>query len=133
MELAENFFSQKSVAHGRSVTPFFLAKRPLSPPKKNCLSSEANIGLFVQNFDNGSTLQLRSICGGNDVSGYPNAHPQPEKVLKHLIYVCHGHGMQSEKFYRLNQRIEAWFAHLHQVGIHSIFLNLREASVVVMV
>jgi hypothetical protein len=34
MELAENFFSQKSVARGRSVTPFFWAKRPLSPPKK---------------------------------------------------------------------------------------------------
>ncbi len=32
MELAENFFSQKSVARGRSVTPFFWAKRPLSPP-----------------------------------------------------------------------------------------------------
>ena len=46
------FFSQKSVARGRSVTPFFWAKHPLPPPpKKNCLSSEANIGLFVQNFN----------------------------------------------------------------------------------
>jgi hypothetical protein len=34
----------------------------LSPPqKKTCLSSEANIGLFVQNFNNGSMSQLRSI------------------------------------------------------------------------
>ena len=62
MELAENFFSQKSViARKRSVTPFFWAKRPLSPPKKNCLSSEANIGLFLQNFNNGSMSQLQSI------------------------------------------------------------------------
>ena len=63
MELAENFFSQKSViARKRSVTPFFGAKRPLPPPpKKNCLSSEANIGLFLQNFNNGSKSQLRSI------------------------------------------------------------------------
>ena len=29
-----DFFSQKSVAPGRSVTPFFWAKCPLSPPKK---------------------------------------------------------------------------------------------------
>jgi hypothetical protein len=46
---------------------------PLPPPKKTCLSSEAHIGLFVQNFIinvvyfnkssklNGSTLQLRSM------------------------------------------------------------------------
>ncbi len=53
---------------------FFLGKTPPSPPqKKTCLSSEAHIGLFVQNFIinvvyfnkssklNGSTLQLRSI------------------------------------------------------------------------
>ncbi len=63
MELAENFFSRKSViARKRSDTPFFWAKRPLPPPRKNCLSSEANIGLFVQNFNNGSTSQLRSIA-----------------------------------------------------------------------
>ena len=62
MELAENFFSQKSVlSRGRSVTPFFGWNAPFPPPKKNCLSSEANIGLFVQNFNNGSTSQLRSI------------------------------------------------------------------------
>ncbi len=46
------FFSWKSVAHGWSVTPFFGAKRPLSPLKKQtCLSSEAHIRLFVQNFN----------------------------------------------------------------------------------
>ncbi len=38
IELAKEFFSWKSVARGWSVTPFFQAKRPLSPPKKkNCL------------------------------------------------------------------------------------------------
>jgi hypothetical protein len=30
---------------------------------------------------------LGSVCGGNGVSVKPCAHPQPEKVLKHLIYV----------------------------------------------
>jgi hypothetical protein len=35
-----------------------------------------------------------SICGGNGVSVKPYTHPQPEKVFKRLIYVCHGHGMQ---------------------------------------
>jgi hypothetical protein len=38
-----------------------LGKTPPFPPKKNCLSSEAYIGLFLQNFNNGSTSQLRSI------------------------------------------------------------------------
>ena len=72
MELVENYFSQKSViARGRSVTPFFWAKRPLSPPpKKNCLSSEANIGLFLQNFNNGSTSQLRSIARKRSVTPF---------------------------------------------------------------
>jgi hypothetical protein len=31
-----------------------------------------------------------SISGGNNVNEMPYAHPQPEKVLKPLIYVCHG-------------------------------------------
>jgi hypothetical protein len=34
IELVEDFFSWKSVAHGWSVTPFFWAKCPLSPPPK---------------------------------------------------------------------------------------------------
>ncbi len=71
MELAENFFSQKSVARGRSVTPFFGQNALFPPPPKNCLSSKANIGSFVQNFNNGSTSQLWSIFSnygaiGND-------------------------------------------------------------------
>ncbi len=46
------FFSWKSVAHGWSITPIFGAKRPLSSQKKQtCLSSEAHIRLFVQNFN----------------------------------------------------------------------------------
>jgi len=57
-----------------------------------------------------------NICGGNGVRVKPYAHPQPEKRLKHLIYVYHGHGMQFERFYSLNQSIVAWFAHLHKVG-----------------
>jgi hypothetical protein len=36
------------------------------------------------------------------------AHPQPEKVLKNLIYVGHGHGMQFERFYSLIQSVVAW-------------------------
>ncbi len=32
------------------------------------------------------------------------AHPQPDKALKHLIYVWHGHGMQFERFYSLNRQ-----------------------------
>jgi hypothetical protein len=59
-----------------------------------------------------------SVCAGNDVSVKPYAHPQPEKVLNHLIYVSHGHGMQLERFYILNQSIMAWFIHFHQVGFH---------------
>ncbi len=35
----------------------------------------------------------------------PYAHPQPEKALKHLIYLWHGHGMQYESFYSLTQSI----------------------------
>jgi hypothetical protein len=56
-----------------------------------------------------------SVCSGNHVNVKPYAHPHPKKVLKHLIYVCHGHGMQFERFYTLDQCVVAWFAHLHQV------------------
>jgi hypothetical protein len=54
----------------------------------------------------------------------PYAHPQPEKVLKYLMWVCHGHGMQFERFYSLNQSIVAWFSHLHQVVFHPTFPNM---------
>ncbi len=50
----------------------------------------------------------------------PYAQPQPEKVLKSLINVWHGHGMQFERFYSLNQSVAAWSAHLHQVGISQL-------------
>ena len=63
------FFSQKSVypAEG-ALHPFFGRNAPFPPPQKNCLSSEANIGLFVQNFNNGSTSQLQSINKVYDLS-----------------------------------------------------------------
>jgi hypothetical protein len=48
-----------------------------------------------------------SICGGNVVSVKPYAHPESVKVLKPLIYVSHGCGMQFEKFYRLNKSVVA--------------------------
>jgi hypothetical protein len=54
----------------------------------------------------------------------PYAHPQPEKVLKPLTYVYHGHGMQFERFYSLNQSVVAWFAHLHEVGLQPTLTNL---------
>ena len=47
----EFFFSETRTIPRKERYTLFWAKRPLSPPKKNCLSSEANIGLFVQNFN----------------------------------------------------------------------------------
>ena len=45
----------------------------------------------------------RNVCGGNGVSVLPYAHSQKlVKVQKHLIYVCYGCGMQSQRFYGLN-------------------------------
>ncbi len=58
------------------------------------------------------------------VSVKPYAHPQLEKVLKPLICVSHGYGMQFEMFYSLNQSIVAWFAHLHQVGFQPALRTL---------
>jgi hypothetical protein len=65
-----------------------------------------------------------SVCGGNNVNVKQYPHPQPETVLKHLVYICHGHGIQFERFYSLNQSILAWFAHLHQVGFQPTHTNL---------
>ena len=56
------------------------------------------------------------ICGNNDVSVQPYAHPQQMEVFKHLVYVCHGYGMQFERFYSLIHSVVAWFAHLHHLG-----------------
>ncbi len=36
----------------------------------------------------------------------------------------HGHGMRFKKFYSLNQRVGAWFAHLHQVCFQPFLTNL---------
>ncbi len=71
------------------------------------------------------------VGGGINVIVKPYAHSQPEKVLKHLIYVWHGHGMQFERFYRLNQSIVAWT--LASGRISANFPKSGEASVVVMV
>jgi hypothetical protein len=63
MELAEIFFLRSPYySQWKERYTLFLGETPpFPPPKKNCLSSKANIGLFVQNFNNGSTSQLRSI------------------------------------------------------------------------
>ena len=57
----EFFFSEIRSLRKERYTLFWGETPPFPPPKKNCLSSKANIGLFVQNFNNGSTSQLRSI------------------------------------------------------------------------
>ncbi len=67
---------------------------------------------------------LGNFCGGIQVNVKSYVHPQPEKALKQLKYVCHGHGMQFERFYSLNQSVVAWFAHLHQVGFQPTLPNL---------
>jgi hypothetical protein len=64
-----------------------------------------------------------SVRGGNDVNVTSYAHPQPEKALKHLIYVWHGHGMQFERFCCLNQSVVAWFAHFHKGGFEPTLTN----------
>ena len=55
----EIFFSEIRSPRKERYTLFLGETPPFPPPKKNCLSSKANIGLFVQNFNNGSTSQLR--------------------------------------------------------------------------
>ncbi len=61
MELAENFFSQKSViARKRSVTPFFGEKRPLSPPpKKTASAAKPILACFYKTL----TMGARRSCG----------------------------------------------------------------------
>ena len=61
MELAENFFSRKSViARGRSVTPFFWAKGPLSPPpKKTASAAKPILACFYKTL----TMGARRSCG----------------------------------------------------------------------
>ncbi len=39
------------------------------------------------------------ICGGNSVIVEPYAFAQPEKVLKHLKHVSHGHGIEEEHYW----------------------------------
>ncbi len=72
------------------------------------------------------TLTNLGICVGNDVNVKPYAHTQPEKVVNLLMYVWPGHRMQFERFYRLNQSIVAWFAHLHLVGFRPTLANLEK-------
>ena len=49
-------------------------------------------------------LNLWNICGGGGVlvQPYVYANPQQMKVLKHLLYVGYGYGMQFVRFYSLN-------------------------------
>jgi hypothetical protein len=52
----------------------------------------------------------------------PYAHPQPEMVLKHLMYVRHGCGIQFESFFSLNQSVVVWLVHVqHQEGFQPTF------------
>jgi hypothetical protein len=61
MELAEIFFSQKSViARKRSVTPFFGAKLPLSPPPKKTASAAKPILACLYKT---LTMGARCSCG----------------------------------------------------------------------
>jgi hypothetical protein len=46
-----------------------------------------------------------NLCVCNGMNVLPYAHPQLCKVIKHLIYVCHGYGMQFERFYSLNDSV----------------------------
>ena len=48
-----------------------------------------------------------TVCCGNVVSVHPYDHTQLEKVLKHLLYVCYGCGMQFERFYSLTHSLVA--------------------------
>ena len=57
-----------------------------------------------------------NLCGGNGVSVLSYPHPQLFKVLKHLIYVWHGCGMQFERFYSLNDSVLGSFPHWHHLG-----------------
>ncbi len=61
MELAEIFFFQKSViARGRSVTPFFWAKRPLSsPPQKTASAAKPILACLYKTL----TMGARRSCG----------------------------------------------------------------------
>ena len=60
----------------------------------------------------------------NGVNVQPYTCPQSQlKVLKHLIYVWHGCGMQTETFYTLKHRVSAWFAHLICLSFWPTFLT----------
>jgi hypothetical protein len=50
------------------------------------------------------------------VSVLPYPHPQLFQVFKDPIYVCHGCGMQIERFYSLNDSVVGSFPHLHHLG-----------------
>ncbi len=61
MELAKNYFSQKSVIAPR--TPFFGAKRPLSPPpKKNASAAKPILACLYKTL----TMGARCSCGQLD-------------------------------------------------------------------
>jgi hypothetical protein len=55
--------------------------------------------------DNLSSQIFGYVYGGNGVRVQSYAHPQQMKVLKHLLYVGYGCGMQFERFYSLNHSI----------------------------
>ena len=80
MELAEIFFSQKSViARKRSVTPFFWAKRPLSPsPQKTASAAKPILACFYKTLTMGarrSCGQFWRWCGGDQNLGFTWRNP----------------------------------------------------------
>ena len=52
------------------------------------------------------------------------AHPLQKKVLKHIIYVSDGRGMQFERIYRLTYSIVVLLAHFVVPGFQETLPNL---------
>jgi hypothetical protein len=72
-----------------------------------------------------------NLCGGNGVSVLPYPHPQLFKVFKHLIYVWHGCGMQSERFHSLSDSVLGFDITSSRISVNSP--KSGETSVVVTV
>ncbi len=67
------------------------------------------------------TMWVWSLCPSTSWEGAQTPH----------IYVWHGHGMQFERFYSLNQSVVAWFVYLASGRISANFHKSGEVSVVV--
>ena len=91
----------------------------------------------VGSFPHLHLIQLSQIwgnfCGGNGVNVLPYAKPHLFKVFKYLIYVCHGCGVQFERFYSLNDSVVGSFPQLHCLGFQPALQKTGDTSVVVTV